>query len=443
MPDPSILVTSPSVSRPEPGARRAARSLYVLEPVPNLDGRIDWATERDRLRDDLVAAGGVARLPGRRRRGRALHRPLRLGAAGHVAGHAVRPRPHVPPDRAVPAQQRRPPRRPGVVFVGSRHGAGRGRADGAAVGTAGRRAGRAGPARRRPMITLEESYERCRQLNRRHGTTYYWSTHLLPKVKRHHVHALYGFCRYADDIVDDLGSTATDEERQRALADFGDRFFADLERGPVGRPGAQGRRPHRQGLRHRPRLLPPVPAVDGDGLHRRHLRDVRRPARLHGRVGGGHRRDDAADPRATVSRRRSSTPASWATPSSCPTSCATWTRTSTGAGSTSPRRTCGSSAPTRGPSGGSRPRGVDLMAFEIARNRRDLRARPTWASPCCRRRRPAASAAPARCTPDPRRDRGRRLRRVLLPGAGYPPGRSWPSPSACSRRAGRSGKGGS
>jgi phytoene synthase len=81
------------------------------------------------------------------------------------------------------------------------------------------------------MVTLEQSYARCRQLNRRYGTTYYWSTHLLPPVKRHHVHALYGFCRYADDIVDDLGSTATPEQRQAALADFGDRFFVDLARG--------------------------------------------------------------------------------------------------------------------------------------------------------------------------------------------------------------------
>ncbi|MGH9190593.1 MAG: phytoene/squalene synthase family protein [Acidimicrobiales bacterium] len=81
------------------------------------------------------------------------------------------------------------------------------------------------------VVTLDASYARCKELNRRYGTTYYWSTYLLPKVKRHHVHALYGFCRYADDIVDDLGSVATADERQVALADFGGRFFADLERG--------------------------------------------------------------------------------------------------------------------------------------------------------------------------------------------------------------------
>jgi phytoene synthase len=80
------------------------------------------------------------------------------------------------------------------------------------------------------MVTLEESYAECRRLNKRYGTTYYWSTYALPKIKRHHVHALYGFCRHADDIVDDLGDTPVDV-RAKALADLGDRFFADLDAG--------------------------------------------------------------------------------------------------------------------------------------------------------------------------------------------------------------------
>lgn len=86
------------------------------------------------------------------------------------------------------------------------------------------------------MITLDESYARCRQLNRRYGTTYYWSTYLLPAVKRHHVHALYGFTRFADDIVDDLGSSATVEERKAALAAYGEQFFADLDAGDSDHP---------------------------------------------------------------------------------------------------------------------------------------------------------------------------------------------------------------
>lgn len=77
---------------------------------------------------------------------------------------------------------------------------------------------------------MEQSYELCRDFNKRHGTTYYWSTLVLPRHKRPHVHALYGFCRYADDIVDDLGPVPV-AERATALASFGDRFFADLARG--------------------------------------------------------------------------------------------------------------------------------------------------------------------------------------------------------------------
>jgi phytoene synthase len=80
------------------------------------------------------------------------------------------------------------------------------------------------------VTTLDESYAKCRALNKAYGTTYYASTYLLPRVKRPYVHALYAFCRYADDIVDDLGPAPVDD-RARALSDFGDRFFADVERG--------------------------------------------------------------------------------------------------------------------------------------------------------------------------------------------------------------------
>lgn len=59
MPDPSILVTSPTVSDPSlaPDGRI---SLYVLEPTPNLDGKVDWTVEGPRLKESL--AGRVAAL---------------------------------------------------------------------------------------------------------------------------------------------------------------------------------------------------------------------------------------------------------------------------------------------------------------------------------------------------------------------------------------------
>lgn len=75
---------------------------------------------------------------------------------------------------------------------------------------------------------LAASYRLCRRLHRAHGTTYYWATALLPGEARPHVHALYGFCRYADDIVDGGGGLA---EREAALAGLETRLFADLERG--------------------------------------------------------------------------------------------------------------------------------------------------------------------------------------------------------------------
>jgi phytoene desaturase len=60
MPDPSILVTLHSLDT-DGAAPAGCTSLYVLEPVPNLDGRIDWSQERERLADGLrrrVAALG-------------------------------------------------------------------------------------------------------------------------------------------------------------------------------------------------------------------------------------------------------------------------------------------------------------------------------------------------------------------------------------------------
>jgi phytoene desaturase len=60
MPDPSILVTLHSLDDPTL-APEGCSSLYVLEPTPNLDGRIDWSRERDRIVSKLrqrVAALG-------------------------------------------------------------------------------------------------------------------------------------------------------------------------------------------------------------------------------------------------------------------------------------------------------------------------------------------------------------------------------------------------
>ena len=78
---------------------------------------------------------------------------------------------------------------------------------------------------------LSASYEECKRLNKLHGKTYYLATLLLPKEKQKYVHALYGFARYADEIVDDLASTLTDEEKAEHLQRWGQSVIADLRRG--------------------------------------------------------------------------------------------------------------------------------------------------------------------------------------------------------------------
>jgi phytoene synthase len=78
---------------------------------------------------------------------------------------------------------------------------------------------------------LRASYSECKRLNSLHGKTYYLATLLLPPGKRPYVHALYGFARYADEIVDDLASTLTSKEKERALSTWSAQILKDLANG--------------------------------------------------------------------------------------------------------------------------------------------------------------------------------------------------------------------
>lgn len=81
------------------------------------------------------------------------------------------------------------------------------------------------------MDELQASYAECKRLNALHGKTYYLATLLLPKSKRPYVHALYGFARYADEIVDDLASTLTVDEKAKVLSTWGEKILKDLASG--------------------------------------------------------------------------------------------------------------------------------------------------------------------------------------------------------------------
>jgi 15-cis-phytoene synthase len=83
--------------------------------------------------------------------------------------------------------------------------------------------------------SLDQSYETCRRLQRRHDPTYYWATRRLPAEIRPATHALYGYVRTADEIVDGPHRPASAEARLAALDDW----ERELERGRVA-----GRSPH-------------------------------------------------------------------------------------------------------------------------------------------------------------------------------------------------------
>jgi phytoene synthase len=80
-------------------------------------------------------------------------------------------------------------------------------------------------------LELRNSYLECKRLNNLHGKTYFLATRLLPPAKRPFVHALYGFARYADEIVDDLASTLSENEKAESLKSWGDEVLANIKSG--------------------------------------------------------------------------------------------------------------------------------------------------------------------------------------------------------------------
>src|SRR5215216_7446667 len=74
---------------------------------------------------------------------------------------------------------------------------------------------------------LTSAYETCRRMHRRHDPTYYWATRRLPEEIRPATHALYGYVRTADEIVDGPRRPHDPAARRAAL----DAWEAELEAG--------------------------------------------------------------------------------------------------------------------------------------------------------------------------------------------------------------------
>ncbi len=61
------------------------------------------------------------------------------------------------------------------------------------------------------QISLEESYELCRKIASDYAKTFYFATKFFPVEKQKATFALYGFCRYTDNLVDnDFESSSSD-----------------------------------------------------------------------------------------------------------------------------------------------------------------------------------------------------------------------------------------
>lgn len=61
------------------------------------------------------------------------------------------------------------------------------------------------------QIACDRDWHYCRQVARAHGRTFFFASHLLPPKHRRAIHAVYAYCRIADDLVD--GEGATDRAR--------------------------------------------------------------------------------------------------------------------------------------------------------------------------------------------------------------------------------------
>ena len=78
------------------------------------------------------------------------------------------------------------------------------------------------------LSALESAYLHSQKLNAHHGKTYYFSTLFFPPEVRRSVHALYGFVRYPDEIVD---NPPPGSDPSRALDDYRAATLEALETG--------------------------------------------------------------------------------------------------------------------------------------------------------------------------------------------------------------------
>ena len=232
---------------------------------------------------------------------------------------------------------------------------------------------------------LREGYETSRRMQRRHDPTYYFATRRLPAEIRPATHALYGYVRTADQIVDGPRRPATPDGRRAAL----DAWEAELEAGasPASRSSARSPTP------------PPATASRSASCAPTCARCGSTARRCGSPAGTSssptwtapRARSGGSWPRCSAFRRViTPTSAASASRSSSPTSSATCARTRRWTASTCPPRTASASASasTTCAADARRPAVRALVAHEVER------ARGLFAGA-----RPAIASAPASVRP--------------------------------------------
>ncbi|GGB08640.1 phytoene/squalene synthase family protein [Macrococcus hajekii] len=66
-------------------------------------------------------------------------------------------------------------------------------------------------------MNIEQDYEYCRNIIKKHSKSFYYGFSQLPKDEANAVYAIYTFCRMADDIVDDHQDLAVKIEKLQEL----------------------------------------------------------------------------------------------------------------------------------------------------------------------------------------------------------------------------------
>ncbi len=313
MSDPSFLLTTPT--RTDPSLAPAGRHT-LLRAVPGAEparGRVDWAAAARGLpRPDPRDAREARLLRLRRRhRGRAPGDARRLAGPGHGRRRAVRGRPHLRPDRAVPLPDARPPR--SATWCS----AGRTPSPASACRWCSCRAGwppNGSPGRDedRPMSARAELDAAGIE-----GAALRAGYAALPRDQRparpdvlpgHAAAAARASGRSSTRCTASPATSTTSSttwrpgSSRRRSAPTGSRSGARLPRRPrVGRdqrPG-QPRRASTPSQRWQipTSLLRRLPRLDADGPERHLLRHLRRPDPLHVGLGRGDRSADAAHPR--------------------------------------------------------------------------------------------------------------------------------------------------